>query len=146
MQRKAEVISVDGNYAIVKCDRSSMCDGCHNSTCGGTCAAGMIVGNSKTMTAKAKNNAKASIGDIVEIETADSKVLRYALLVFILPIIVCAVMYGIGVSYFQNERASLALAAIGFVLTFFVVGLVEKSHSKSEPDIVITKVIKTKVD
>ena len=146
MQRKAEVISMEGKYAIIKSERSSMCDGCHKNTCGGTCAAGLIMGNDRSMTAKARNDANASAGDTVEIETSDGKVLLYALSVFILPIFVCAVVYGISVHFFESEKIPMILAAIGFVLAFLIVGVFEKIHNKSEPDIVITKVLKTADD
>ena len=142
MQRKARVVSVDGRIATVISERSSMCDGCHKNACGTTCAAGMIMGNGKSMTAKARNDAGAAVGDTVEIETSDGKVLSYALLVFILPIFVCAVLYAVAGRFFDGERIPLIFAAVGFVLTFVVVGIIEKFHSKNEPDIIITRVLK----
>lgn len=143
MQRKAQVISVDGRIATVKSERSSMCDGCQGNTCGSSCAAGMIMGSDKSMTAKACNDIGARVGDTVEIETSDGKVLSYALLVFILPIFVCAVLYSITSRYFTGDKTPLLIAAAGFALTFLIVGTVEKLKSKSEPDIVITRIIRS---
>lgn len=145
MLKTAEVLFTEGKLATVKSDRSSMCDGCHKSSCGNSCAMGAIMGTDKTMTVTAFNEAGAEIGDIVEIETRDSKVLLYALIVFILPIAVCAAMYCVGTALFEKGALSIAFAVAGFLLSYVFIGFYEKLRKGKEPDIVIVRIIKKNV-
>ncbi|MCQ2456091.1 MAG: SoxR reducing system RseC family protein [Clostridia bacterium] len=141
MLRTAEVISVEGEFATVRAERSSMCDGCEKQGCDGSCSAGMLAGAGKSVTAKAVNTAGAEVGDTVEIETSDAKVLSYAALVFIMPIVVCALFFAAAEALFSDRRISVAAAVLGFILTFAVIGIVEKRHAKKLPDIEIVRVV-----
>ncbi len=146
MLKTAEVISTEGKYAVVKSERSAMCDGCHKSSCGSSCAMGAIMGTDKSVTVTALNRAEACVGDTVELETADSKVLLYALVVFILPIAVSMIFYGVTERIFHSEWLSVLMAAVGFILTFIGVGFVEKCKRGKDCDIVITRIIKKHED
>ena len=142
MLKTAEVISTDGKLAVVKSERSAMCDGCHKSSCGSSCAMGAIMGTDKSVTVTALNKAGAEKGDTVELESSDRIILTYALVVFILPIVVCALLYAAGTSLFDGERIPVLLAVIGFMLTFVGIGFFEKLRRGKEPDVVIVRVIK----
>lgn len=101
----------------------------------------MLAGAGKSVTARAVNTAGARPGDTVEIETSDAKVLSYAALVFILPIIVCALFFVAAEAIFTDRRISISFAVLGFVLSFAVIGIVEKRHAKKTPDIEIVRVV-----
>ena len=146
MLKTAEVISTDGKKATVKSERRAMCDGCHKSSCGSSCAMGTIMGNDKSVTVTALNRAGAKVGDTVELETADSKVLFNALIVFILPIAVCVMLYAVGNRFFGGEELPIIFAAVGFVLTFAGIGIFERMRRGKDPDIVITRIIKKSDD
>ncbi len=140
MKRTARVISVNGKYAEISAERSSMCDGCSKNGCQ-SCASSKIFGTNKSFVARANNPVDAKVGDTVEIETSDKNVLLYSFLVFIVPIVFCAVTYGISSMFFESERFPLILCGASFVLSFLIIGLIEKFHSKKKPDITITRVI-----
>lgn len=141
MTNTAKVISVKGQLAKITVERSSMCDGCSKKGCSGSCGAGSLMGASKNMTAEAYNAAEAKVGDVVTVETSDGKVLSYALLVFILPIAVCAALYAAVYYFIHDERISLAFSGAGFIFTFAIIGIIERIHKKKKPDIVITGII-----
>ena len=118
MRTKATVISVNGKNATVEAVRASACDGCHKTREGGSCSVCSLMGAKKKFTASAANPIGASVGDIVEIETETGRVLQYAGLVFLLPIILAVLGYGIA-SVFTDRIAVLACSAVlGFVATF----------------------------
>ena len=141
MKQKALVISTAGKYAVVEVSRSTMCDGCVIQDCQGhTCAAGAIFGSAKTMTVKVKNPLGAEVGDTVWVESADSRVLGYAALVFLMPIAVCALLYAVADALFVQNWIPYLAAAIGFVGSFAMLGLLEKKKKKEEPEVVITEI------
>lgn len=142
MKQKAVVKSISKGYAMVEVARNSMCDGCANQNCEShTCAAGAMFGSAKTMTVRAKDPLGVSIDDTVWVETADSRVLQNAALVFLMPIIVCAFFYALIVKLFSVDWIAYVAAGVGFVGAFCALGLLEKKKSKEEPDIVITEVL-----
>ena len=145
MIRKAEVINAKGNYATVMCESTNTCSGCNNTACGGSCASKIMISGNAVIE-KVRNTVNANVGDLVEIETNESKHLRNMLLSFIIPIIMCATFYGISMHFYVNERFSLILAAAGFVLTILIVAFIEKKLNKKESEIVITKILKTKAE
>lgn len=141
MKQKAVVKSILGDCAMVEVARNSMCDGCANQNCEShTCAAGAMFGSAKTMTVRAKNPVGATVGDTVWVETADSQVLKSAALVFLMPIVVCMILYAIAGTLFSADWIAYAAAGVGFVGAFGALGLLEKKKKKEEPDIVITEI------
>lgn len=138
MRQRAVVVEVNNGIAVIEVRRSSMCEGCHKmSGCGGHCDLSGIIANDKKMRTKARNVINAGVGDLVEIESEDKKVLGYAALVFILPILICAAFYFIGSSLLGGEVAGLICAAAGFVITFVLIAAVDRAVGKKAPDIVI---------
>ncbi len=141
MKQKAVVKSIRKDCAMVEVTRNAMCDGCANQNCQShTCAAGAMFGSAKTMTVRAQNPIGAKEGDTVWVETADSRVLQNAALVFLMPIAACAVLYAIAAALFAELWIAYTAAAVGFIGAFGVLGLVEKKKKKEEPDIVITRI------
>lgn len=142
MKQKAVVKSIFGDCAMVEVARNSMCDGCANRSCEShTCAAGAMFGSAKTMTVRAQNPMGAAVGDTVWVETADSRVLKNAALVFLMPILVCIILYAVTAALFSIDWIAYAAAGVGFVGAFCALGLLEKKKKKEEPDIVITEVL-----
>lgn len=140
MRQKAVVLETEGNIAIIEVSRSTMCEGCEkNSGCDHHCDISGIMSTGGKMKAKAENKIGAKAGDTVEVETESKKVLVYALLVFIVPIIVCAVFYLIAYKLTENETASFISAAAGFVLTFAFVAAADRKIGKNAPDIKIVR-------
>jgi len=147
MKQKATVIGIDGKYAIVEVSRSTMCEGCHKKDCEShTCEMGSIVGATKTMRARARNPVGAAEGQTVWVETEDKIVLRYAALVFIMPVLVSLLLYGIGSRIAPEGFLSMAMALAGFVISFLFIGWIEQKNRKKEPDIVITEIMEEKKD
>ncbi len=146
MKQKAVVRSVSGSYAVVEVSRSSMCDGCTNQNCEThTCAAGAMFGSAKTMTVRVRNSLGAAVGDTVWVESADTTVLGYAALVFLMPILVCAILYAAADAIFTAEWIPYAAAAAGFAGAFTVLGFLERKKKKGEPEIVITEILKSEI-
>ena len=143
MRQSATVVSTKGNIAEIRVERASMCDGCVHKNCDShTCAAGGLLGTGKTMVTRAYNEIGAEAGDVVTVETATKKVLSYAALVFLMPILVCAVFYAIGNAVFQNRIGAYGMAGGGFVLSFLAIAAVERHIERRRPDIVIRAVVK----
>ena len=99
-----------------------------------------MFGSAKTMTVRVKNPLGASVGDTVWVESADGTVLGYAALVFLIPIVVCAVLYAAASALFTPIWVSCLAAAVGFVGSFALLGILERKKKRDEPDIVITDI------
>ncbi len=143
MKQRAEVLELRGNNALVSVRRSSMCEGCEKQGgCGSSCAAGELLGAGKTMTALASNEIGAGVGDTVEVESESRTVLGYAALVFLFPILLCAVFYLIGFALNQNESTAMLFGLLGFLSAFLVILLFDRMKKKrAKPDIRITRIL-----
>lgn len=151
MQQRATVLEADGKIAVIKVSRASMCEGCHKMSgdggCGGHCEiTGLVAGNGKTMTARAQNSIGAAVGDRVEVESDSGRVIGYAALVFILPIIVCGLFYWLGSLIFDSTLGSVLVSVVGFVLTFALIAVFDKIKRNMLPDIKITKILEKASD
>lgn len=143
MRQTAVVISKKGNIAEIRVERASMCDGCTHKQCEShTCAAGNLMGADKTMVTHAYNAVDADVGDTVSVETATKKVLTYAALVFLMPLVFCGAFYAIGNVVFHSAAGAYGLAGGGFLLAFCMIAIVERRVEKHRPDIVIRAVLR----
>jgi sigma-E factor negative regulatory protein RseC len=138
----AKVVETKGNIAIVEAERKSACSGCHKNADGNSCTACSLLGGDKTIRATAKNTVGAKIGDLVEIESSSSKMVLYAFLIFILPLVVAVVAYVIAISLEQSEGVGLLCSAIGFVFMIAVDAVISKAIGKNTYDINIVKIIR----
>ena len=151
MQQRATVLETDGKIAVIKVSRASMCEGCHkfggDGGCGGHCEiTGLVAGNGKTMTARAQNNIGAVAGDRVEVESDSARVIGYAALVFILPIIVGGLFCYFGSLIFDATLGAVLSSAFGFALSFFGIAVFDKTKRNKLPDIKITKILTSNSD
>lgn len=141
MNTFATVKEVNGKYAVVETERRSACDGCHKNTNGEGCAMCKIFGGNAKVSARARNTVGAQVGDKVEIESSSARMLGYAALVFILPLVLAVVSYFLLLPALGEGFA--ALSAIGaFVLSFFVIAVISKLLLTDRCDIDIVKIIK----
>ena len=143
MKKIAEIVSIEGNIARIKVERSSMCDGCavkaQSDKC--SCSHASLLGEAKSFEADAVCDIPVSIGDKVIIETADSQVLRTAVLVFILPIVFFIAAYSLALYFTNSGAVSFVSAGIAFLLSFVFIGIAEKKKRNKLPDITVTEVV-----
>lgn len=140
MQTKATVTEVHASYAIVTTERTSACDGCHKAEEGG-CSVCSLMGSDRKMSARAINDVGACVGDTVLIESNTARMLWYAALIFVLPLVAGILVWAI-VSVFTDSAALLALGGFGgFFLSFFAVFLYSRSMKEKRCEIRITEIL-----
>lgn len=144
MRQRAVVLETDGKIAKIAVSRATMCEGCHkNGGCGsGHCEITGLLENSGKFESVAENRAGALAGDTVEVETDSNLVLGYAALVFIMPVAACLIFYAAAERIFGTEGAGLVGAVIGFVLSFVLCVIIDRSRRRKTPDIKIVSVLR----
>ena len=139
MKTTAKVLELQGNTAIVETERTSACEGCHKAESG--CSVCSLMGSGRTLRTRAENRAQAKVGDTVIVETATSRVLFYAALVFVLPIVL-AILGWFLVGAFTDSALWRGIGAgIGFVLTFVGLWIYSRLIGKTRCDAVITEIV-----
>jgi sigma-E factor negative regulatory protein RseC len=114
------VLRVEGELAIVKTKRSSMCDGCGT---GGLCKA---VGGSSDMEVPARNDVGAKVGDAVRMTVASKAFLKASFLVYMLPVaaLIVGALLGTQVGPALYPKASGDLFAVVFGMALFFLSFV----------------------
>ena len=141
MKTIATVIAVNGGLATVETQRTSACEGCHKSEDGKGCSVCSLMGGDRKLSAVAKNAVGAKVGDRVAIESATGRMLWYACLVFLLPLIVALISYAIATQLTANSTWHLVGALIGFVGTFLGIFAYSKYIQKKRYDVEITEIL-----
>ncbi len=141
MQTKARVIALEGDFAMVEAERSSACEGCHKAQEGG-CSVCSLMGGERKLATRAHNALGARLGDTVLIESNDGRMLWYALLVFVLPILIALFSWGIVSLLTQSTVWQIAGGAFGFCATFFCIYVYSKMISKKRCDVEIVEILK----
>ena len=142
MKTKAKVVSLDGEFALVETERTSACEGCHKAEEGKGCSVCSLMGASdRKLQAKANNRVDAKIGDSVWIESATSRMMLYAAMVFLLPLVLAGAGLLISFAVTENTAWQVLGAGIGFVLSFVFVFVYSRMIGKARCDIDITGVI-----
>ena len=142
MRQRAVVLEVDGKEALIEVSRATMCDGCEkHGGCEGHCEITGLLSTGGKMKTRASNKIGAKVGDTVEVETESRKVLGYAALVFILPLLVACAGYIIASNVWNTEGAGLIGAAVGFVLTFAGIVIFDRTKIKKTPEIEIVDIV-----
>ncbi|MBQ8174787.1 MAG: SoxR reducing system RseC family protein [Clostridia bacterium] len=140
MKQIGIVEKTENGRATVSVARASACGGCHRYAEG--CSACSLLGGDNRHTATAANPIGATVGDHVELEADDRRILTYAALVFVFPLVAAFVAYLIGTALLGEGIPALLCTAGGFVLSFAAVFLVSLSLSKKTPAVTIVNVIK----
>lgn len=141
MNTVAYVKEVNGKYAIVETERKSACDGCHKNENGEGCAMCKVFGGSTKIEAKARNTVGAKIGDKVEIDSSSARMLFYALLVFILPLVFGVAAYFVATSLGYGETVGGVCAIGAFVICFSAVAVISHFVISKRCDVEIVKII-----
>lgn len=120
METRARVVEVDEktHVAIVESRRKSACDGCHKNTDGQGCAVCSLMGGDPVIRTRADNRIGAKVGDTVNIAADSTRVMRYAALVFLMPLICGGVAYLIASAITAAPAVQACAALGGFALAF----------------------------
>jgi positive regulator of sigma E activity len=141
MQTTATVIKTNNNRATVEVERQSACDGCHKNKDGGGCSICSLTGAAKTFEAEALNEIGAKVGDRVTVVTKTDRVLGYAALVFLLPVLIGVAFYFAATAVTATEIWHYAAMVLGFVLSFFFVWLYARRVAKTRCDVEIVQIL-----
>ncbi len=142
MKTKARVTDITDGVAIVEVIRSSACEGCHKNADGKGCSVCSLLGGERSFTARAENPLGASVGDTVAVETDTRRVMWYAVTVFLIPLLLAALGWGIGVLCSLPPAGCFLTAGIGFLLSFVCLFFYSKAVGKRRCDVVITEIYK----
>ena len=140
MVTEATVISVSGEFAVVESHRKAACDGCHKNAEGG-CSICTLAGGDATVRLKVKNKSGARVGDRVVVSTESRRVLGYAWLVFLMPIVLAGVCYSVGFKIWQDEMAAVLASIGGMVISFAGVGIYSRLSVSKRCDAEIVDII-----
>ena len=141
MITKAKVIEVNDKYTLVEAERKSACDGCHKNADGSACTVCSLMGPNKKISAKAQNRVGAVVGDTVEIESSNKRVMLYAIIVFLLPIALSVAAYFIAGGLGANETWQIVSTVGAFVLSFLGIWAYSKFVIDKRYDVIIKKII-----
>lgn len=141
MTCRATVISASGNIAVVETERFSACEGCDKNTEGNCSACTLMGGGKKKARTNALNRIGAVPGDIVTVESSSNRMMLYAFLIFVLPIVA-----GLGAYYvslrFLSESWSLIIGVLAMFICMTCVVLYSKWVERNRTDCVITEIIR----
>lgn len=135
MRQKAIVVDTSGEIATVRVIRSVMCEGCSHAKDGSSCTCGELLLGKREMSAQAANPLGARPGEKVEIETDSAVVLRYAALVFLLPLLAFFLCYEAAAALTANEYVPWATAVAGFLLALLPAALLEARQRRRMPQV-----------
>ncbi len=141
METRAVVISLDGEYAVVRTDRKSACDGCHKQNDAHGCAMCTLMGDKASLESRARNLAGAHVGDTVLLRTPSSRVLGYSALVFLFPLGLALLLYlAAGLLPFGSTGQYLA-AACGFAGAFALLAVYSRRVIAPRCDAAVVSVL-----
>ena len=142
MRTLATVVEIENeNTATVSVARQAACDGCHKNADGQGCSVCTLLGGNREVRTRARNSAEAVVGDTVEVESRTGRMLAYAALIFLLPVVMALVGYFAGKALWSSEGAALASCAVLLVLTFGGVGLASRLLIGRRLDVEIVRVV-----
>ncbi len=113
MVQKGKVISLQGEYAVVEVMRTSACVGCSKQE-------GCIACKKKIIS-KAYNGIGAKEGDSVTLETRSDTVLWYAILVFVLPLVLAIGSYMAVSLLIPRQSVQILVSTCIFLLTYVII-------------------------
>jgi positive regulator of sigma E activity len=142
MKTLATVVEIENdNIATVSVARHAACDGCHKNADGTGCSVCTLLGGNREARVRARNTAGAAVGDTVEVESRTGRMLLYAALVFLLPVVLCLAGYFVGFAISSSEGVALGVAAAAFVLTLFAIRLFSRLVIAQRLDVEILRVV-----
>lgn len=142
MKQIGTVVKTENGIATVSVVRASACEGCHRHAEG--CTACSLLGGDNRHTATAANPIGAAVGDCVELEADDRRILAYAALVFLFPLAAALAAYLVGRAFLGEGMPAALCAAGGFLFAFALVFFVSLGMSNKMPSVTIVNVIKNR--
>ena len=143
MRVKGTVVEiVNGEIAVVSVERRAACDGCHKATEDKGCSVCSLLGGNRESRSRARNRVGAMKGDIVALESRTSRILGYAALVFMLPVILGLIGYLIGFYALRLGEWAVALTFGGIVVSFLPIWLYSKLVVAHRLDVEIVEVLR----
>ncbi len=138
MQRLAVVTEACGDFAVVEVSRETACESCHSRE---GCTACIVLSENRAFKTRARNEAHASVGDRVMIETESTTVIGYAAAVFLLPLVLAGLGWFIG-GLFGEGMLPAVSALIGFAAAFAFLYFVLDRSAARRVDVRIVRIIK----
>ena len=133
MRQTAVVVEVNGEKATVEVERSSACAGCSESH--------DCIACKKKIRVTADNAAGAKAGDRVEIESGSERILGYAALVFVLPLLIAFAAFFAARAFGAGDGISLICCVGVFAISLAVIlPLLNKSAKLKNKITVIGKI------
>ena len=142
MLTTAKVIDLEGNIAIVEVKRKSACEGCHKMTSGEGCGVCSLLGSDSRFTSRALNRIGAKIGDSVEVQSATGRVLLYSALIFLAPVVVGLLLYGLSGFWFEAETPRIMMLLGGFCACFAALWIYSKCFVAKRYDAEIVRILR----
>lgn len=128
MREKGRVVEVNGGNITIAIGKESACGG-NCASCGGC--------GQKVRTAKAINSVNAKIGDVVEIELCERKILSAAFIVYILPLLLFLPGYYLPRIFTENNVICTIAAFVFMIIGFFLTHAYDKqTNGKYLPEAV----------
>ena len=142
MRTLATVVEIENeNTATVSVARRAACDGCHKNADGQGCSVCSLLGGKREMRVRARNEVGATVGDTVEVESRTGRMLGYAALIFLLPVLMALAGYFAGKALWESEGAALGACAALLALTVCGVGLFSRLVLSRRLDVEIVGVV-----
>ena len=143
MRTQGKVIRLNGEYATVLCHRTSACDGCHKLADGGECSVCSLMGHGPAMETRACNDAGAVVGDRVVLESETSRMLGYAAIVFLLPVVALLGGYLLSDLWTNTELYRYLCGLAAFVLSFVGIRIYSECVIKRRSEVRVVAVLHT---
>ncbi len=132
MIQKGIVKSVNGEFAVVEVMRTSACVGCSKQE-------GCIACKKKIQTT-AYNPCGAKEGERVTLETSSATVLLYAVLVFVLPLVLTIATFIISGIFFKAQHWQIVTSTCIFILSYVIIYFIFDRNPNTKKSVVITEI------
>ncbi len=140
LEQVGTVVDTDGVVATVSFMRASACEGCHRHAEG--CSACSLLGGDRRHLARVRNPIGAPAGARVRVASSERRMLAYAALVFLFPLLLALAFYLVGAAVWgAGSLPAGLLAAAGFLLAFLVTMSISAFLSRRLPEAEIIALI-----
>ena len=134
MKQTGTVTVINGEYAEVEVMQTSACAGCSKQE--------GCVHCKKKISCTAYNPIGAREGDLVVLESRSSLILLYALLVFILPLVLCGLSYYLSGLLDFSKLLRFSISACIFILIYVIIYFIADRRENTKKAVRITEIKK----